>query len=111
MDELTMTTTETTTGTEDETERVDIGERCGRFFQYSAAHAWDALAKLCAPDARFARNGSETDLTLVQQRESERLAEAYVSPEHKEAVAAFLEKRAPDYRAAAELARASQADK
>ena len=47
-------------------------------------------------------NGSETDLALVQKREMELLAQAYVSPEHKEAVAAFLEKRPPDYRRAAE---------
>jgi enoyl-CoA hydratase/carnithine racemase len=59
-----------------------------------------------APQLRWVKelltlNGSETDLSLVQQREMERLAQAYVSPEHKEAVAAFLEKRQPDYRRAA----------
>ncbi len=41
---------------------IDLGERCARFFQYSAAHAWDALARMCAPDAVFAQNGRETDL-------------------------------------------------
>lgn len=46
-------------------------------------------------------NGCETDLAMVQKREMERLAKAYVSPEHKEAVAAFLEKRKPDYQRAA----------
>ncbi len=40
-------------------------------------------------------NASETDLKLVQQRESELLRECWKSPEHAEAVAAFLEKRAP----------------
>jgi len=40
-------------------------------------------------------NGSETDLDLVQKREGEALAVAYKSPEHKEAVQAFLEKREP----------------
>ena len=45
-------------------------------------------------------NGCETDLALVQKREMALLAQAYVSPEHKEAVAAFLEKRPPDYRRA-----------
>jgi ketosteroid isomerase-like protein len=42
--------------------RIDLGERCAQFFQYSAAHAWEALARLCAPDAVFAQNGRETDL-------------------------------------------------
>jgi 2-(1,2-epoxy-1,2-dihydrophenyl)acetyl-CoA isomerase len=44
------------------------------------------------------RNGSDTDLKAVQQRELERLNEAYETPEHKEAVAAFLEKRPPNFR-------------
>jgi 2-(1,2-epoxy-1,2-dihydrophenyl)acetyl-CoA isomerase len=46
-------------------------------------------------------NGSETDLRAVQSREHKRLAQAYASAEHKEAVAAFLEKRPPDYLRAA----------
>ena len=44
------------------------------------------------------RNGSETDLGAVQRRELERLHEAYRTPEHREAVKAFLEKRAPRFR-------------
>ena len=47
-------------------------------------------------------NGSASDLASVQRREGELLQEAYATPEHKEAVAAFLEKRAPDYRRAAQ---------
>ncbi len=43
-------------------------------------------------------NGSETNLKVVQQRELERLQSAYDTPEHKEAVKAFLEKRAPDFK-------------
>lgn len=42
-------------------------------------------------------NASETDLTLVQRRESELLRECWKSPEHAEAVAAFVEKRAPNF--------------
>ena len=42
-------------------------------------------------------NGSETDLALVQQRESELLRECWRSPEHAEAVQAFLEKRPPKF--------------
>jgi enoyl-CoA hydratase/carnithine racemase len=47
------------------------------------------------------RNGSETDLAKVQQRELEHLLDARKSPEHKEAVSAFLEKRTPDFARAA----------
>jgi enoyl-CoA hydratase/carnithine racemase len=43
------------------------------------------------------KNGSDTDLKAVQRREIERLNEAYETPEHKEAVAAFLEKRPPNF--------------
>jgi len=43
-------------------DRIDIAERCEQFFRYSAAHAWEDLATLCAPDVVFARNGVETDL-------------------------------------------------
>ena len=47
-------------------------------------------------------NGSETNLVEVMQREGELLAKAYASAEHKEAVSAFIEKRAPDFRKAAQ---------
>lgn len=46
----------------DGTIAIDLGERCARFFQHSAAHAWDSLGLMCVPDAVFARNGYETDL-------------------------------------------------
>lgn len=46
------------------------------------------------------RNAAEADLKLVQQREMEALQECYKSPEHKEAIAAFMEKREPDFRKA-----------
>lgn len=45
-------------------------------------------------------NGVETDLAEVQRRELEKLHEAYETPEHREAVAAFRERRAPDFRKA-----------
>ena len=43
-------------------------------------------------------NGSETDLAAVQKREGILLQQAYESPEHKEAINAFLEKRAPNFK-------------
>jgi enoyl-CoA hydratase/carnithine racemase len=44
------------------------------------------------------RNATETDLDLVQRRESELLAQCWETPEHREAVAAFREKRPPVFR-------------
>ena len=43
------------------------------------------------------RNAVEPDLSMVQQRESELLRECWRTPEHAEAVAAFLDKRDPDF--------------
>ncbi len=45
-------------------------------------------------------NMMETDMLQVQKREGAALAEAYKTAEHKEAIAAFIEKREPDFRAA-----------
>ena len=42
-------------------------------------------------------NGCDTDLNTVQQRESALLRECWKTPEHKEAVNAFIEKRAPKF--------------
>lgn len=46
------------------------------------------------------QNAAQGDTTLVQQREIAALTEAYKSPEHKEAIGAFMEKREPDFRTA-----------
>jgi len=43
------------------------------------------------------RNAHEADIAEVQRREGDALREAYASPEHHEAVKAFLEKRKPDF--------------
>ena len=40
----------------------------------------------------------ESDTCAAQVRELRRLAEAYATPEHKEAVAAYLERREPTFR-------------
>jgi enoyl-CoA hydratase/carnithine racemase len=44
------------------------------------------------------QNAAETNIALVQEREMKLLHQAYESAEHKEAVAAFLQKRTPDFR-------------
>jgi enoyl-CoA hydratase/carnithine racemase len=46
----------------------------------------------------LSRNAAETDLGRVQRLESEMLRECWKSPEHKEAVSAFLAKRPPRFR-------------
>ena len=44
------------------------------------------------------QNANDTDVIAVQRREAAALANAYATPEHKEAVAAFREKRPPVFR-------------
>jgi enoyl-CoA hydratase/carnithine racemase len=106
-------------------DRVGFGkasEMCltGKLYGGGAAHAMGLADQLSAPDALLddalslageiaanpvpqlrmikellTRNSAETDLDAVQERESEMLRVCWASPEHAEAVAAFLEKRAP----------------
>lgn len=47
-------------------------------------------------------NMAEPDIKKVQQREGIALAQCYTSPEHREAIDAFLEKRPPDFEKARE---------
>ncbi len=46
----------------------------------------------------LSRNGSDTDLDAVQRRESELLRQCWATPEHAEAVDAFIHKRPPRFR-------------
>jgi 2-(1,2-epoxy-1,2-dihydrophenyl)acetyl-CoA isomerase len=48
----------------------------------------------------IAQNAADGDIAAVQRRELEALQKCYTSPEHKEAINAFLEKREPDFRSA-----------
>ncbi len=61
-----------------------------------------AIAANPGPQLRWVKqllteNGCATDLDEVQRLEGKLLQQAFASPEHKEAVAAFLEKRTPDF--------------
>ena len=63
----------------------------------------EAFAASPTPQARMVKqlltvNGAETDLHAVQRLESQLLAECWSTPEHAEAVAAFTEKRPPQFR-------------
>lgn len=108
-------------------QRMGLGrasEMCltGRLYSGAEAHAMGLVDRLVAhdelvnaalalgqemaanpaPQLRWIKelltqNGSETDLAKVQQRELARLSDARRSPQHKEAVSAFLEKRTPDF--------------
>jgi enoyl-CoA hydratase/carnithine racemase len=109
-------------------QRIGFGrasEMClsGRLYSGVEAHAWSLADRVCPPDdllpqalalaadiaanpdpqlrmikALLSRNGSDTDLGAIQRLESEMLRECWKSPEHKEAVTAFLEKRTPRFR-------------
>jgi enoyl-CoA hydratase/carnithine racemase len=61
----------------------------------AATIAANASPQLRMIKALLTANSSESDLALVQQRESEMLRECWKSPEHAEAVKAFIEKRPP----------------
>jgi enoyl-CoA hydratase/carnithine racemase len=90
----------------------------GRMLDAAAAHDVGLCDELVEPDALVAtaieraieygenparqlrwikqlisQNASESDIGLVQRREMELLQEAYASPEHADAVQAFMEKR------------------
>jgi enoyl-CoA hydratase/carnithine racemase len=59
-----------------------------------------SMGENAAPQLRMIKqlltvNGTDADLRAVQDRESELLRECWASPEHAEAVRAFLEKRPP----------------
>lgn len=43
-------------------------------------------------------NSNEVDLAVIQQRESAALQAAFATPEHHEAIAAFMQKRPPKFR-------------
>lgn len=57
-------------------------------------------AALSMVKSLITQNMAETDISLVQKREMEALLQCYESAEHKEAIAAFLEKREPDFKSA-----------
>jgi len=97
----------------------------GRVLSGTEAHEIGLADRLCAPEellgeslalaGTYAANADlqlrmtkqlltvnmvETDLHVIQHREQQMLAECWKSPEHKEAVAAFIEKRPPVFRPA-----------
>jgi 2-(1,2-epoxy-1,2-dihydrophenyl)acetyl-CoA isomerase len=59
-------------------------------------------ASLMAIKSLITLNAAEANVAEVQKREMAALQVAYASAEHKEAIAAFMEKREPDFKAARE---------
>lgn len=64
----------------------------------AASYAANPDPQLRMTKALLTENVVETDLTAIQDREQGLLAECWKSPEHAEAVNAFLEKRTPNFR-------------
>ncbi len=67
-------------------------------FEVAKGIAANPIPQLRMIKKLITQNGSETDLDLAMQRETDLLEYCYTTPEHKEAVQAFLEKRPPKFR-------------
>lgn len=69
---------------------------------YEMAHAMgeNPQASLAFTKQLLTENMTETSLKQVQKLELTLLDQAYETPEHKEAISAFIEKRDPDFRSA-----------
>ncbi|CAB4830309.1 unannotated protein [freshwater metagenome] len=64
----------------------------------ASSYAANADLQLRMTKQLITNNAVESDFHLIQRREQAMLAECWKSPEHKEAVAAFIEKRPPVFR-------------
>jgi enoyl-CoA hydratase/carnithine racemase len=64
----------------------------------AASYAANPDMQLRMTKQLLTENVVETDLALVQRREHQMLLECWKSPEHAEAVSAFLDKRTPSFR-------------
>ncbi len=91
--------------------RADEAERIGLVDRLAAPEALVDVAQEVAasfaanPDPQLrmtkqllTQNATDTDLTAIQERESALLRECWKTPEHAEAVNAFIEKREPKFR-------------
>jgi enoyl-CoA hydratase/carnithine racemase len=77
---------------------VEEGQELARAVEIARSMAENPDPQLRMIKQLLTRNACETDLPTVQQRETELLRACWKSPEHAEAVAAFLEKRPPKFR-------------
>jgi enoyl-CoA hydratase/carnithine racemase len=77
---------------------VPAGEVLERALTVAGEYAANPDPQLRMIKDLLTRNGAGVDLDAVQKAEFDALNRAYETPEHHEAVAAFLEKRAPRFR-------------
>jgi enoyl-CoA hydratase/carnithine racemase len=77
---------------------VPAGEVLERALTVAGEYAANPDPQLRMIKELLTRNGAGVDLDAVQKAELAALHRAYETPEHHEAVAAFLEKRAPRFR-------------
>jgi enoyl-CoA hydratase/carnithine racemase len=91
--------------TADEAHRIGLADRLveanaliDTAIEIASSYATNPDLQLRMTKRLLTDNVVETDLELIQRREQERLAECWASPEHAEAVSAFLAKRPPVFR-------------
>ncbi len=66
--------------------------------EHATSYAQNSPSALLMIKQLLTENGSDSNLAAVQQRELSHLRNAMKSPEHHEAIAAFMEKREPKFR-------------
>ncbi|MGB5756741.1 MAG: enoyl-CoA hydratase-related protein [Acidimicrobiales bacterium] len=76
----------------DDDELIDVA------MEHAGSYAGNAPGAVRMIKQLLTDNGSDSDLAAVQQRELALLRQAMKSPEHHEAIAAFMEKREPRFR-------------
>ena len=77
---------------------VPVGQVVDEAMAVAAELAGNPPTQLRMIKELLSANAMETDLSAVQRREADALTVAYQTPEHHEAVRAFLEKRPPVFR-------------
>jgi enoyl-CoA hydratase/carnithine racemase len=77
---------------------VPVGQVVDEAMTVAAELAGNPPTQLRMIKELLSANAMETDLSAVQRREADALTVAYQTPEHHEAVRAFLEKRPPVFR-------------
>ena len=77
---------------------VDDADLVGAAIELAEGYAANPPSAVRMIKELLTANGADPDLAAVQGRERDRLSEAMRSPDHAEAIAAFLEKREPRFR-------------
>ena len=86
---------------------VPADELMQKSLEIAESIATNPRSMLALTKRLLGENMHEQDTAKIWQRESDALRECFSQPEHKEAVNAFLEKRAPDFAAARKVSQQS----